>query len=198
MNKKADFSSTLLWMIAAFILFFVLFIFFFYVVGIGGIKTINKDEIVKSGYDSSNDIVLLESFHSFLNSQIEYNGKLIFVKDLIINEPESDKDKYQEFKKLANEFMENYVMKVSETGGDRPSLGSVRTAWLRIYGFDETIKEYSSIQSGIRVNYDRYYDYEIRRQKIETPCRPFTPEANMFYYIIPKNKRIILCLEYEK
>ena len=172
MNKKA-WESTIVWIAGFFIIVFLLGIYLFIVAGIAGEKFFSEGSTVKTSSSSYNDRGLLESFLSFVNE----NGGLVNQNPV-------------RFQELANKFLDENVMK--ETYSIDVEKGKVKRAWIRIYGVDEIVKQYSYE--------DNYRQYELTRgtEKVNTfPCDPEN-YMNDIFVVIEGSKKIALCLEYQK
>lgn len=192
-NKKALEDSLATWIIVLLIIVFLMFIYVGVVYVMGGIKTIfnGKDEISIS---SKYSIILTESLISFLNSQTEFNGEKILVKELIAGDAETEKEKFSRFKELSEEFADFHIIE------KKKSYDYNQRAWLRIYDSDDEIK----------VNVlKKYSAYEVKRGKegsggnsagpgfvVPSPsCNPDKDSAFSFF-ILTGNKKVAICTEY--
>ena len=172
MDKKA-WESTVVWIAAFFIIAFLIGIYLFIVAGMASEKFFSEGSVVKISSSSYNDKGLLESFLSFANENSEWVNK--------------NPVKFQE---LANEFLDKNVMK--ETSPVDAEKGEVKRAWVRIYDFNEDIKQYSYK--------DKYRQYELTRGTEEANTFPCDPEnyINDIFVIVEGDKKIALCAEYQK
>ena len=171
MNKKG-FENMISWILAIFIIVFVLAIYLFFVAALSSEKFLGDDLEIKVVSSSYNDIGLLESFLSF----VDENG-MLFNKNPV------------EFQKAANDFLNENVMKEDYPVG--VAKGEVKRAWIRVYDFEEKIEQYSVD--------DAYRQYELTRgtSKANTfPCDPDDVKNDVFLVVSGGNK-IVLCVEYE-
>ena len=148
-----------------------------------GDKTVFGDgEVVVVG---SNDLIVVESYIDFLESEVEFEGSNILVEDLV----NLDKEGLEKFMDLGSGFVE--------------SLDS-RKIWLRVYDFEENVE--MSFKDG------EYKDYEVKRSvrvggnsgswspsaniKKEVLCNPENSDGFLFFGF-SLNKKIALCWENE-
>lgn len=85
-NKKAQEDSTLVWIIATFIILFILIVYFFIAFSMTENKSFSSKDVVKENEAYySQDFSLSENFFSILNSEINFNGKKEKVISAIID-----------------------------------------------------------------------------------------------------------------
>ncbi|MBT4166480.1 hypothetical protein HOE04_05560 [archaeon] len=181
MNKKGLEDSLPTWIVTLFVLSFFVLIYFGGVFVMFGDKTIFGDgEVV---VESGNNLIVVESFKDFLESEVEFGGSEVLVKDLVDLE-----GGLKEFKKLGSEFVEELDEK---------------KVWLRVYDFVEDVE----------VSFDgKYKDYEVSRSvSVREGRGSWSPMANskkevfcdfknsdgFLFFGFSLNKKIVLCWENE-
>lgn len=191
--RKKAFASLLVLIPAVLILSFLLFVYLVILGGLGGLKVSTKKERMDFNSGYKNDLALLDSYYSFLESPINYNSEKILVKDLVAGTLEDDKEKFKEFKGLADDFLEKNVIEEKKTIMIL-SKYEMRNVWIKVYGFNEEIKQDSNNQ------YSSYAVHRVANSRYgpSSLCDPKNPENSVFYYIIPQNKKIVMCVEYAK
>lgn len=112
-NKKAAIGATLTWIVATFIIFFILLIFVLLTLVISK----SKDKPMISEITAANEkLALTENLISFLNMPAESDNK-IQIKDLIIESKNTELEK--EFKNFINKLEpkpECYIFRVERDG----------------------------------------------------------------------------------
>ncbi len=198
-NKKAWADSLIVWVVASLLIAFILFVYFIILAAmdtekryIGGYGEV---EVKTGGF--ANEQATLESLFAFLNSETEIviNNKRekLLVKDLIFGEPkdEGGKEKFDKFKELAEQFMDENVMKKDED--------KYKYSCLEILDFNNRGSE-----SGWNIDslYDKYQAYLVYRGRdfdfIRTnarPCRDSNSESYFTSVYVLENKKVELCIE---
>jgi hypothetical protein len=126
---------------------------------------------------------------SFLNTPVNFNGKIILVKDLISGNPENEREKFLKFKELAEDFMDKNIIsekKVYETYQD------TKQAWIRIYEINENPEQSYK---------NKYSDFSVRRGTKYSGLIPFEgcdPNSlqSFSFNLMTEGRKVSLCTEY--
>jgi hypothetical protein len=178
MNKRAQIGETMTWFVAFVVIFFIMVLFVSFSITLAGKRSISKAEI-----GSSPNILIgpSEEFIGFLNGKIDFKGKIVSMKELVIFEGEDALEKQILFGKSAKEFLSSISSKI-KNGEDYACVKS----WVRVFDISTQVDAGGQIFSLLNVDSN------------DPSCRDSTlcsaNKENTFSYI-SSNKKIALCLE---
>ena len=201
-NKSGSFSVTLSWFAATIIVFFiVLGGLFFEGTIIATKKSLSSDNKVQ--FNGIHDAAVQREFVSFLNSEINFDGKDMRVVDLIADRDLKGNEKYfEEFQKQGNTFLAKFSeWKLFSTNGFDNYNSIYGASFIRIYDSSEKVTkdfEYgskytdyeSSVSSQVQVGIN-----EPRTLNKQSDCNPDSNSVFMELFI-SKDKHIALCAGY--
>lgn len=177
-NKKASVSATLTWIVATFIILFILIL---YLVAVsildytkGGIKISREAK-------TNTDLVLIENFLGFLNTPVE-NDETIYELISKADVPEGKKERADIFEREAKKFIEENL-----AIGGFFDLSRDRV-WIRVYNSNEEIK-----QEGFNWIYGLHEGYTSNGY-----CDPYMANAVLINIFVTPNKKIVICTNIEK
>lgn len=180
-NKKASISATLTWMVATFIILFILILFLVAVTLLdnyrkGGIKV--SEEPTKRIHLG---LIEIENFLGFLNTPIE-NKETIYELISKADIDEGKKERKDIFEREAKKFMqENLPM------GGYFDLSRDRI-WIRVYNSNVEIE-----QMGYKYIYGLHEGYTSNGY-----CDPYKSNAVLINIFVAPNKKIVICTNIEK
>lgn len=182
--------STVMWVSYMVIISFVMVIYLVTVGLSSGMDVLRSDDKINFYSDSFADPSIQNEFFFMLESPVDGLDN-VKVKDLLIKSREEDVVSWDLFGVYVKDFMYNEFLN-QKTIGDL-GVGDVKNAWFRVYEFDERIVKYSSeSKEGL------LYNYEITRERSYTdPCDPESISSVVIKMVIPENKLIALCVEYQ-
>ncbi len=170
-NKKAQIGSTLVWVVATFIILFIMIIYLFGV-GLLTAKSALVNTVKKiTGFFSKDQISVIDqgtiqSFFAFMNTKVNYNDKEIKVKELLIISASN----YNSIKdSKGNGLIDKYGIKTL----DEPS---------------DTLKNKMLLQDFNENDWKKYVDYENDDQNKMSPIlvKELTSYCGEFYFSIPQ------------
>jgi len=181
-RKRGQIGATLNWIVGFLVVFFVIILFLSITAIMVATKTIpvvswalgSKSSIQ---FENSSYIArdVQKDFIFFLNKDVNYNGNLVSVLDLIrvlLISKADDASKL--YVKDAQDFLDELMIK---------NKGLFGSGWIRIYGFGES---YSESDSG---SYNKYSAYT------KPSCNPEADRAVVLSFYITKSDKVVLCLE---
>lgn len=185
MTKKAQIGTTITWMVAFIIIFFIMALFII----LSGALSAKKFSLLERNKISIKDEVkrasIEQDFEFFLNSLVEFNGEEIPIRHLIVEDLYLKPEKFEKFKGLCSEFLESGKFS-----------GNI---WIRIYDSSDVALKTSLIagkENKLRENkYEKYSSY--KRGVFQSNCNPLG--SGVFYseFLIPENKKIGVCFDYK-
>lgn len=181
-NKRAQIGDTLTWILAALLVFFIMF-FFIAITSLLAAKekiSISRISVKEETIKPISDIIVTENFINFLNTKSD--GWRVYDLASEIGNENLKKEKVEAFKKEAGEFLDKLGVGL---GKDK----KYARAWIRIYEKGEKIQQYP-IGKYVK-------DYEIIKFEGPLYCDPLSLNTNsaVFDIFIPENKKIVLCTE---
>jgi len=185
-NKKAQIATTLAWVVATLVIVFIMTIYLFVVGFMGGKKAFYGEGVEVEIVDSAgtrDHYVLQQDFFAFLNSLVVIDQEEILVRQLIISEPELEKEKFEKFRELSRKFLEENTKK--------------GISWIRIYNLDEEISRYSTGKYknyGSSLDFLMSPDYPYANSYDDDYCDSEDKNSLLFSVVIP-NKKIVMCVK---
>ncbi|HUS50688.1 MAG TPA: hypothetical protein VMZ91_11015 [Candidatus Paceibacterota bacterium] len=203
-NKKAQIGATLTWIVAFLIIFFIMILFISTTIIISAKKTSilslsfsQKETTITSHI--TGDFAVQRNLISFLNKPIKFEGKDIFIKDLIADKELNDENKarFEKFVEEASKFIDENFPLDKET--------PYRKTWLRVYRSEEEISQYTYTLKRDNLDYDDYEVYKGSSSRSDNPCNPTGIKKSVIsdvnsmssYVFIDNNKKIAICVEYK-
>jgi len=181
-NKKAQEAATLTWIVATILIFLIMFIYIV-IVGLWAAQqklTLSQPKITKEKIQQKSDLILTQNFLSFLNSPVEIKGETTKVRELIKDNLDANKNKYEKFKEEAEGFLNKIPIGLGINK-------KYARGWIRIYDKDEKIQQYPI---------GKYAgDYESIKFEGPLYCNPLNEKSITLDIFIQSNKKIALCLE---
>jgi hypothetical protein len=177
--------------ISIIVLFFVLIIYFVFIFFLLSGEIFEKDKNIKAKFEFKNDFLIYNSFNSFLEGKVDFSLEKIKIVDLLLSL--QNPSNYEMFKSSCLNFIDfnfNYDkndFSESSYNFDERDKIRVKGVFIKVVDFIDNsennknpvlfviskgnINPFSSCNSDYQINYN---------------------------YIIPKDKIIILCYEYER
>ncbi len=183
-SKKAAVASTLTWIVATVIIFFIMAVYFVFI----GIMYASGESGSKISvtYDSP-ELLITRTLIGFLEMPVDFEGKTIQAYQLVADFELNDENekRFEKFKELAQIFVDkNFV---------RGEKSAYEGAGVRIYSAEEKI-----FSSEYERKYSGYSAQTKSGSALKFLCDNSPPARTSTAVYISGTKKVALCVEYEQ
>jgi hypothetical protein len=191
MNRRGDAGagpSTMTWMVATVLIFLGAFIYLFLL----GVMFLDdyfgflSKRVEVSYHGNPNDLVLIEGFMAFLDSEVGVDEERLKIKELVRGSPGENEENFLLFEQLATQFLERNVIRAT----DSEKTSVYDSAWIGVFDKDQ------DVYGGMDKKYEKYNVYR-GGFGFFGECNPSESNADLFYVYL-EDKIVGFCLEYEK